>query len=395
MRVVFAGGGTGGHVCPAVAVARALAGVAPGSEVLFLGSGRPVERRILEPTGLPYEVVPAAPLRNPLRFAWATGRGLLRARALLRAFAPDVVLGLGGFASVPGALAGRWLGVPLALFEPNAIPGRANVVLSRLAREAYVHWPEVAGLACPTVATGAPLNAAARSTLTRAEARARFGLPEDGPALLVMGGSQGARALNRWVEASLPLLRARRVHLLHLAGSEPEAASVRMAATRVGVSAAVLPFLADVGAAYRAADLAVVRGGAATLAELLAAGLPARVVPLAGTADDHQVRNGEAFAALGAGDLLPEPLLEPLAMEATLALLDAPERLAQRRQAALAAARPDAARAVARRLLALAGVEASDEAGAGAAREAHDETMDRSAAAAAGEANRGAARRAA
>lgn len=362
IRVVFAGGGTGGHVCPAVAVARALERVAPGSEALFLGSGRAVERRILEPTGLRHEVVASAPGTNPVRFAWAAARGLLRARALLRAFRPDVVCGLGGFASVPGALAGASQGVPLALFEPNATPGKANAWLSRLAREAHVAWPAVQ-LACPLRETGVPLNAhAVRAELTQGEAREALGLPRDGRVVLVMGGSQGARAINRWVEAALPNVDARGVAFVHLAGGDEAAKSLKVHYGRAGVPAAVHPFLTDVGLAYRAADLAVVRGGAGTLAELLANGLPARVIPLAGTAGDHQVVNAHTFAALGAGDVLAETDLGRTALAATLAQARDEGALATRREAAARAARPGAAEAVARRLVALAHGEAAVDA---------------------------------
>lgn len=359
-RVLFAGGGTGGHVCPAIAVARALERVAPGAEVLFLGSGRPVERKILEPTGLPYDVVPSAPGRGP-RAMWAQARALVRAVARVRAFAPDVVLGLGGFASVPGALAGRLAGARLCLFEPNAAAGRANRWLARLADEAYVHW-EATRLACPLVRTGTPLNDAALADrgLSRAEARARLGLPADGRAVLIMGGSQGARALNGWIERALPAVAARAreagVSFVHLAGSDEVAAALREVYERAGVRAAVLPFLREVGLAYRAVDLAVVRGGGATLAELLAVGLPARVVPLRGVADDHQAANAFAFARAGAGVVLSESELGPDTLVDMFEALDDEVGLARARQAALLAGRPDAATTVARRLVERSGV---------------------------------------
>lgn len=371
LRVLFAGGGTGGHVCPAVAVARALAREAPGAQVLFLGSGRPVERKLLEPTGLPYDVVPSAPGRGP-RALWSQARALVRAASRVRAFGPDVVLGLGGFASVPGALAGRLAGARLCLFEPNAAAGRANQWLARLAVEAYGHW-DATRLGCHIVATGTPLNEAALAppTLTRQAARARLGLPADGRALLVMGGSQGARALNAWIEGALPQVAARAraagVSFVHLAGSEQAAAALGAAYARAGVAHAALAFLRDVGLAYRAVDLAVVRGGGATLAELLAVGLPARVVPLRGVADDHQAANAWAFARSGAGVVLAESELGPEALSQVLDGLDDEVGLTRARQAALLAGRPDAATTVARRLVEVAGVvQRGGAAGAGA-----------------------------
>lgn len=360
-RVLFAGGGTGGHVCPAIAVARALKTLAPGADVLFLGSGRPVERKILEATGLPYDVVPSAPGRGP-RAVVAQVRALAHALSRVRAFRPDVVLGLGGFASVPGALAGRLTGAPLCLFEPNAAPGRANRLLARFAREAYGHW-DATRLACEVVPAGTPLNEAALapSDLTRDAARARLDLPASARrVVLVMGGSQGARALNAWLAAALASAdvaaraRASGVAFVHLAGSEDAAAPLRDAFARAGVTATVLPFLRDVGLAYRAADLAVVRGGGATLAELLATGLPGRVVPLRGVADDHQQANALAFARTGAGDVLDEATLGSAALASVLDALDDEVGLERAREAALRAGRPDAASVVARRLLQVA-----------------------------------------
>jgi UDP-N-acetylglucosamine--N-acetylmuramyl-(pentapeptide) pyrophosphoryl-undecaprenol N-acetylglucosamine transferase len=174
-----------------------------------------------------------------------------------------------------------------------------------------------------------------------------------------MGGSQGARALNRWVEEALPALgaRAARAAFVHLAGSEEAAVPLRAAYARAGAAHVVLPFLADVGLAYRAVDLAVVRGGGATLAELLAVGLPARVVPLRGVADDHQLGNALAFARTGAGGVLAESELGPATLADALDALEDELGLERARRAALAAGRPDAATEVARRLVQIAGKE--------------------------------------
>ena len=357
LRIAFAGGGTGGHVCPAVAVAEAAAEERPGSEVLFLGTDRAVERRILSHAGLPHVALPAAPLRGG-RGLLAQVRALLAARAHLRRFAPDVVLGLGGFASAPGVLAARTLGVPVALFEPNAVAGRANQLLARLARVACVHWPELA-LPCPVARTGAPLGqAVARGlALTSGEARHALGLPPGAPTLLVMGGSQGARALNEWLQVGLPaaLPAGPPPSFIHLTGSEAAVAPLQEAYRAAGAAHRVLPFLNEVGLAYRAADLAIVRGGAATLAELAACGLPGLVVPLPSSAGDHQRANARAFAAQGAGRVLEEAALSGEALGAALRLLRAREELAGMRASALAAGRPRAARTVLRVMEQLAG----------------------------------------
>lgn len=361
LRVAFAGGGSGGHLYPALAVARALEHLAPGVETLFLGSDRPLERKILAPSGYPHRALPSAPwrgIRHPraaLRFAWSQARGVLAARALLADFEPDVVLGLGGFASVPGALAAWLRGTPLALFEPNAEAGLANRVLAPLAREAYLHFPDTT-LRCRGVLTGAPVGERALAPYDRRSARARLGLPQEGRVLLVMGGSQGARGINAWIERSLAAGAAPAgVAFLHLAGNEEAAAGLRAAYAAAGVPHVVLPFLADIALAYAAADAAVVRAGAATLAELSARGLPGVAVPLAGLAGGHQVRNACAWEALGGGAWVRESALTPATLAHVCAELRDRRWLTRRATEARAAGRPNAAREVARRLLGLAG----------------------------------------
>ncbi len=356
LRIAFAGGGTGGHIYPAVAVARALD---PGSEVVFLGSDKPLERRILEPTGFRHVALPAAPWRRDPRglmtFVWEQLRGVWAARAELKAFRPHVVVGLGGFVSVPGVVAARTLGVPVALLEPNAVAGLANQVLSHLAEEAYVHFAETQ-LACPRIRSGTPLGARAVPPveLTASEARRRLGLPTDRPTVLIMGGSQGARSINHWVQRSLVAGRPPAVSFIHLAGNPEAADELEKAYADAGCCAHVTPFLAEIGVAYRAADLAIVRAGAATLAELLAARLPAWVVPLPRSAGDHQRRNAAAFATTGAGTWIEQDDLTPEAFSRAVAEATDPLLLAARSRAAGVAARPDAARQAAQQLERLA-----------------------------------------
>ena len=368
VSILFAGGGTGGHVCPAVAVAQALERLSPGSRVLFLGTGRAVEKRILDKAKMPHTALPSVPatsLRNLPRALWAQARGLAKAYVTAREFRPDVVLGLGGYASAAGVLAGRALGARVALFEPNATPGRATQFLARAASEVYVHWEEGGrGLRAPALLTGTPLNEQARAprTLAKQAARAALGLSPDKSCLLVIGGSQGARGLNRWVLGSLATRApGSTTSVVHVSGGEDEAA-LRAAYARAGVEARVAAFLDDVGTAYRAADLAVCRSGAATLAELAAEGLPALLVPLPTSALDHQRANARAFQVRGGGRFLEESELTAHTFEQALATAgDAPLLLEM--SATLAEqARPDAADEVARRLLALAGSDVRQEA---------------------------------
>lgn len=355
MKVLFAGGGTGGHVCPAVAVAREVEKLVPGSEVLFLGTGRAVEERILGKANLPHVALASAPLgwRTLLRNA----RGFARAYFEARRFWPDVVLGLGGYASAPGVLAAKALGARCALFEPNAVAGKATTQLARFAEEVYVHWDQTLG--APTIVTGTPLNenAVAPPTLSKAEARAKLDLPEDRPCVLVVGGSQGARALNKWIRETIHEVSTD-VSFIHIAGGE-DLDLVRHAYATADVNATVVPFLDGMALAYRAASIAVCRSGAATLAELAAEGLPAIVVPLPTAALDHQRANARAYELAGGGKLLDERSLSASVLAQVAALATDEPVLAAMRARALAQAKPDAARAIAGRLLALAGVDYS------------------------------------
>jgi len=245
--------------------------------------------------------------------------------------------------------------VPVALFEPNAVPGRANALLARLAREAYVHWDETP-LACPRVACGTPVGARALArAVDRDEARRRLGLPLDQPVVLIMGGSQGARPLNAWIADAAEVLSGSGVAVLHLAGSDAAADELAAAYAAAGVRHRVLGFLAEIGLAYRAADLAVVRGGGATLAEVTAVGLPALVVPLPTAVGDHQRLNAAAYAASGAGEWVAQRDLSRETLERVVALARDEERRADLRSRALERARPEAAAALARGLARLAG----------------------------------------
>ncbi len=338
-------------MCPAVAVARELERMAPGSEVLFLGTGRPVEERILGKAKLPHVALASAPLgwRTLLRNA----RGFARAYFEARRFWPDVVLGLGGYASAPGVLAARALGAKVALFEPNAVAGKATTSLARFAEEVYVHWDQA--LAAKVTLTGTPLNenAVAPSSLTKQEARARLDLPEDRPCVLIVGGSQGARALNRWIKETIHEVPTG-VSFVHISGGE-DLDVVRHAYATAEVNARVVPFLDGMALAYRAASIAVCRSGAATLAVVAAEGLPAIVVPLPTAALDHQRANARAYELAGGGKLLDERSLSASTLEQLVAMAEDRPLLAALSAAARAQARPDAAKTIAGKLLALSG----------------------------------------
>ncbi|MGE0710506.1 MAG: glycosyltransferase [Planctomycetota bacterium] len=362
-RVLFAGGGTGGHLYPAIAAARALLELAPGSEVHFAGSDRPLERRILLEAGFPHHALPTAPWRGARRafgFAAAQARGLVASWRLLRELSPQVVVGLGGFPSLGPALAARLRGLPLALFEPNASAGKANRLLAHLASEAWVHFAATK-LPCPLVPTGTPVGPRALlgPEVGPGAARRALGLAPEKPVLLICGGSQGSAALNGWVSAALRAGAASpELSYLHLAGSEEAAVRLREDYAAAGCAARVEAFLPGIGIAYRAASLAVVRGGGATLAELQACGLPAAVVPMPGSADDHQRKNAAAYVAEGGLRWLEEEALQPADFVALAYEARDEGRLRELAAQARAGGRPGAAEVVARRLVALGSTRA-------------------------------------
>jgi UDP-N-acetylglucosamine--N-acetylmuramyl-(pentapeptide) pyrophosphoryl-undecaprenol N-acetylglucosamine transferase len=370
-RVLLAGGGSGGHVFPALAVADELA--ARGWAVDFAGAASGMEARLVAEHGLPFHALPARPLvgRGALDKAGALltlARSTFAARRLVRALGAAVVVGTGGYVSAPAVLGAALAGVPVLLVEPNAVPGVANRWLSRWAADAALAFPEAAGrLSCRSSLTGVPVRAAFAGL-----AAAPGG---DAVAMLVAGGSQGAQQLNELVPAALGRLAAAGtlppLAVLHQAGAgkaEPTADSYRAAglpALPDGAAAMpspaappavrVVEFLRDMPAAVAAAHLVVSRAGAITTAELLCAGRPALLVPLAGAAGGHQLDNARALADAGAAVALASRDLDAERLAAALDELlgDAP-RLASMAERARAAGRPRAAAAIADRVEALA-----------------------------------------
>jgi UDP-N-acetylglucosamine--N-acetylmuramyl-(pentapeptide) pyrophosphoryl-undecaprenol N-acetylglucosamine transferase len=386
-HALLAGGGTGGHVFPALAVAEEL--LARGWRVSYAGSPSGLEARLVPERGIAFHGLPARPLlgRGPLAQALALAtlaRSAVVAAALIRRVGATVVLGTGGYVSAPAVVGGRLAGRPVLLLEPNARAGTANRWLSRCATEAAVGYAETArGLRCPATVTGVPVRAAFFAV---PEMPDMPGMPEAfgesapaggaaapsgagaAPRLLVLGGSQGARQLNRALPAAAALLLAAvpELRIVHQAGArhvdETRAAyASAVAAGAAGAAGAaaeqveVVPFLADVAAAMAASHLLVSRAGAITVAEICAAGRAALLAPLA-IAAGHQQDNARLLAAAGGALVLTVADLEPGPLGARLhALLTDGERLAAMGRAARALARPDAAAAIAGRLEALAG----------------------------------------
>lgn len=349
---LFAGGGSGGHLFPGIAVAEELTARDPRCTVLFVGSERGIERTVLAGTGWRHETLPIAPpalmKRNPSRFLIGFASSVRRSLRLIDALRPRTVIGLGGFASVPVALAARIRRVPVILLEQNVVPGRATSLLSRWAETVCVSFAETVPL-LPTrsrcVVTGNPV----RSRILRARRTPAAPVKT----LLVLGGSQGAAGLNTMATAAVVALHESLAgwHVVHQTGDR-DAERVRAAYAAAEIEAEVAPFCDDLPRRYAEATLTVSRAGATTLAELAAVGLPAVLVPYPRSVRDHQARNATHYAAAGAAVIVPEgPTGNERLIGVLRSLIDSPSRRAEMGEAMLHCARPSAASAVVSRLL--------------------------------------------
>ncbi len=366
--VIIAGGGTGGHLIPGLAVAREL--VARGvRRIVFVGTARGVERTLVPAAGFDLELIEVGGLKQVgWRKTWRTLRALPKAvsqcRRILRATAAPVVLGIGGYASGPMLLAAARAKRRVVLLEINARAGLANRLAARWADAAAVAFPETARQFRRGVVTGVPVREAFFAAADQA--------PESPPLVLVFGGSQGARAINlAMVEAAriwnakglgiraihqtgggeynrvLGLYRQAGVEVA-AAGGDGEAARGKGDPTVTTTEITVRPFIDDMAGAMAAAALVVCRSGASTLGELAAAGRAAVLIPFPGAADDHQLRNARTYESAGAAAVLEQKDLSGARLAAEIeGLLAAPERRAAMAAAVRQWARPGAAAAIA------------------------------------------------
>jgi UDP-N-acetylglucosamine--N-acetylmuramyl-(pentapeptide) pyrophosphoryl-undecaprenol N-acetylglucosamine transferase len=366
MRAILAGGGTGGHVIPALAIANELK-KSYGADVLFMGTARGIENRLVPAAGYPLQLVRVGALKNVslvtrLKTAFDLPRAVWDAGRMLNEFAPDVVIGVGGYASGPAMLAALVKHIPTLAFEPNVVPGFANRVVARFVSAAAVHFQETAKYFRHAEVTGVPVRQAFFEIAAK-----RGGTPT----LLVFGGSQGAHAINEAMIRCLPVVQqeAPGIHIIHQTG-ERDIKDVLAGYRRVIGSTGMLkfdlfPFIEDMPAAFARADLVVCRSGASTVAEIAAAGKPAVFVPFPRAADDHQRVNAEALERAGAAVVVEESKLEGVWLAETIAALlqDAP-RLQKMSTAARSLAHPNAARDIAAMAARVAGIEErADESG--------------------------------
>jgi UDP-N-acetylglucosamine--N-acetylmuramyl-(pentapeptide) pyrophosphoryl-undecaprenol N-acetylglucosamine transferase len=343
VKVLFAGGGTGGHLYPALAVAEHLRRTRPDCTCVFMGSAHGIEARLVPQHGFELRSIPGSGFRRMhlggrLRSMWTLLRGLLMALRFMHRWRPDVVVATGGYASLAAGLAAALLGRPLVVQEQNSIPGFTNRFLGRLAREVHVAFPGCERFFRGRARlTGNPLRAAILAPQPPLD-----DVPAGVPLVLVAGGSRGARSINNAVAAAIPhVARRRRVVWLWQTGDLDHP---RLAPSWGGVPDVRLrPYLDDMPAALAAATLLVCRAGAMTLAEITARGKAAILVPFPGAVDDHQTVNARTLVDAGAAVLVPDAELtgERLAAEVEGLLADA-ARLERMRQASMRLARPRA-----------------------------------------------------
>lgn len=368
-RVLLAGGGTGGHLYPALAIGAALQLARPGLEVHYVGAQRGVEARVLPQQQVPHTLLPLQPIRRTRvwqnwRLVPALAGSAVGLARLFRRLRPALVVGTGGYASGPACLGAVLAGVPVALQEQNAHPGFTTRLLSRWARQVHLGFPEAAaelrpGRRTEVLAPGNPIRPL--PPIDRAEARRGFGLSDRTNVLLVVGGSQGARAVNEVLLDALERIAAGAlpapagIELLWATGPAHHAAvQARLGVLRGLEWVHVVPYIDDMPRALAASDIALSRAGAMATAELLAAGIPMLLVPLPTAAADHQTGNARALEAAGAAINLPERQLTPEGLWHALASLagDAEQR-ARMSAVAQERARPHAAAEIAAHLLRL------------------------------------------
>ena len=361
MRIVFAGGGTGGHLYPGLAIARAVQRLRPDIQPFFIGARRGVERDVLPATGYPHVLLDLHPLyRARVWNNWRTLVGMLTAwrgiGRVVRDERPALIVGTGGYAAGAALAYGVVHGIPIAQQASDAMPSLTTRLLARWSSEIYLAIPEAAQhlrARSPEalVDTGAPIEAPPDPRPDKTRARRAWKFPDDAQVVLVYGGSQGALAINRavaeWIQRGL----SARMRLIWATGKSTFDEFAHLESERVRVR----PYLSPIADAYAATDLAVTRAGMMTIAELCAWQLPAVLIPLPTAAADHQTKNAKTLAAAGAAVHLSQSELNGERLGKTIGdLLANPARPNELARTAASRARPRAAEEIARRVIALA-----------------------------------------
>jgi len=355
MRAIIAGGGTGGHVIPGLAIAQELQKTYD-AQVLFIGTARGIENRLVPAAGFPLRLVKVGALKNVSiatrartmfdlpRAVWESGR-------IFSEFRPNVVIGVGGYASGPAMAAAILRRISTLAFEPNVVPGFANRTVARFVSEAAVHFSETSNYFPRCSVTGVPVRQPFFEVANNRVAHAN-------PTLLVFGGSQGAHAINQAVLESTAQLRARipQLRIIHQTG-ERDYNDAQVAYAKFNGEIEVHRFIDEMPSFFARADLVICRSGASTVAEIAAAGKPAILIPFPRASDDHQKRNAEAFEKAEAAVMIEESKLSPESLAETVcSLLSDPRRLEKMGTAARSLAHPNAAHDIAAIVARLAGV---------------------------------------
>src|SRR5215471_1443116 len=346
LSVIIAGGGTGGHIYPGIAIAQEFRRRDADTQILFVGTARGLETKIIPREGFNLELIEIAALKrvgfvNRIRSLLMLPKSFLDVRSLIKRVRPDVVIGVGGYASGPVVLMAALMDVPTLVAEQNALPGFTNRILARFVKAAAISFEEAREFFGEKAEiTGNPVRAEFFDVPVRQAGAVIH--------VLITGGSQGARAINEAMIGALPLLveEKARVSFTHQTG-ENDYYRVRDAYEQAGMRADVRPFIEKMVDEFAAADLVICRAGATTVAELAAAGKPAIMVPFPFAADDHQRKNAEAVERAGAGRMILQAELTPerLAKE-LLWLINDPQQLGRMAEAGKRLGRPDAAKRV-------------------------------------------------
>lgn len=359
MKLIVAGGGTGGHLFPGIAVAEEFLSRDPANQVLFIGSERGIEVRTIPRLGYQLELISAAGIRGKGSLAKLKGAAMMiygyaQSRKILHRFRPDLVLGVGGYASLPMVMAARGMEIPCYIHEQNALPGMSNRVLSRVASKVFISLGESAKHLPKdrTLLTGNPLRRQILDMLTKTEEETTA--QDAAFNLFVFGGSQGAHALNTALPQAVAQLSTEsraRLRLIHQTG-EADLEQVKSAYQANGFEADVRPFIDDMATAYRQADLIVCRAGATTIAEVTALGKACLFVPFPHATDDHQRKNAEALLKKGACEMLLEQEIVGNGLSNAIAsLMENNDKLKLIGENAAAMARLDAAKVIVDQML--------------------------------------------
>jgi len=350
MRLIIAGGGTGGHLFPGIAVAEEFLARGPENEVLFVGTSHGIEARLLPKLGYPLALISASGMKGlgTAKKLMSAGRllyGYAQSRRILKEFRPDLVLGVGGYASAPIVLAARGMGIRRFIHEQNAAPGLTNKVLGRFVDGIFISMEESASFFPKKITqmTGNPIR---KEILWGFHERVRS--VGDAFSVLVFGGSAGAQRINSALLEALPHLESvkQRLRITHQTG-EKDVARVREGYQSRGFQAQVTNFIDNMSAAYGAADLVICRAGATTIAEVTACGKGCIFIPYPYAADDHQRKNAESLVKRGAGLMILEEDLTGAHLAAeVLRLMEHPEKLAEMERNARSLAQLDAAQAI-------------------------------------------------